>query len=211
MIAFIRAEGKWQVEFFGGGKLTSSTIYIDHSLVILCNMVLKSSCAGILRGLWDELNQGLFPGIDDNIGELDAKHRLFRTVCEAVLQPPARIARRKDRARPRAREGRAPSAAGGRSSSPSSRCSAWSADGACPEMGGNPCGNGVRRPYRPPPHCLKNLPAPARHERWRNRSARLPSNDLPDPAYRGFEITSLEKASGKLEGSVVSALLAGKM
>ena len=23
---------------------------------------------------------------------------------------------------------------------------------------------------------------------WRNRSARLPSNDLPDPAYRGFEI-----------------------
>ena len=57
-------------------------------------------------------------------------------------------------------------------------------------MGGKPCGDGVRRPYRPPPHCLKTLPAPARHERWRNRSARLPSNDLPDPAHRGFEITS---------------------
>ena len=43
---------------------------------------------------------------------------------------------------------------------------------------------------QPPPHCLKTLPAPARHERWRNRSARLPSNDLPAPAYRGFEITT---------------------
>ena len=63
--------------------------------------------------------------------------------------------------------------------------------GACPEMGEDTDGDGVERPYRPPPHCLKTLPAPARHERWRNRSARLPSNDLPDPAYRGFEITSI--------------------
>ena len=43
---------------------------------------------------------------------------------------------------------------------------------------------------QPPPHCLKTLPAPARHERWRNPSARTPSSDLPAPAYRGFEITS---------------------
>ena len=48
---------------------------------------MKTSCAGAIRGLWDELNQGLFPGIDDNIGELDARHRLFRTVCEAVSGP----------------------------------------------------------------------------------------------------------------------------
>ena len=48
---------------------------------------MKTSCAGAIRGLWDELNQGLFPGIDDNIGELDARHRLFRTVCEAVIRP----------------------------------------------------------------------------------------------------------------------------
>ena len=48
---------------------------------------MKTSCAGAIRGLWDELNQGLFPWIDDNIGELDARHRLFRTVCEAVVRP----------------------------------------------------------------------------------------------------------------------------
>ena len=48
---------------------------------------MKTSCAGAIRGLWDELDQGLFPGIDDNIGELDAAHRLFRTVCEAVIRP----------------------------------------------------------------------------------------------------------------------------
>ena len=27
---------------------------------------MKTSCAGAIRGLWDELNQGLFPGIDDS-------------------------------------------------------------------------------------------------------------------------------------------------
>ena len=48
---------------------------------------MKTSCAGAIRGLWDELNQGLFPGIDDNIGELDAAHRLFMAVCEAVIRP----------------------------------------------------------------------------------------------------------------------------
>ena len=48
---------------------------------------MKTSCAGAIRGLWDELNQGLFPGIDDNIGELDARHRLFMAVCEAVIRP----------------------------------------------------------------------------------------------------------------------------
>ena len=48
---------------------------------------MKTSCAGAIRGLWDELNQGLFPWIDDNIGELDARHRLFIAVCEAVIRP----------------------------------------------------------------------------------------------------------------------------
>ena len=48
---------------------------------------MKTSCAGAIRGLWDELNQGLFPWIDDNIGELDAAHRLFMAVCEAVIKP----------------------------------------------------------------------------------------------------------------------------
>ena len=48
---------------------------------------MKTSCAGTIRGLWDELNQGLFPWIDDNIGELDARHRLFMAVCEAVIRP----------------------------------------------------------------------------------------------------------------------------
>ena len=62
-------------------------IFIDYSLVISYNTVMKTSCAGAIRRLWDELNQGLFPGIDDNIGELDARHRLFRTVCEAVSGP----------------------------------------------------------------------------------------------------------------------------
>ena len=51
------------------------------------NTVMKTSCAGAIRGLWDELNQGLFPWIDDNIGELDARHRLFMAVCEAVIRP----------------------------------------------------------------------------------------------------------------------------
>ena len=31
---------------------------------------MKISYVGTIRGLWDELNQGLFPWIDDNIGEL---------------------------------------------------------------------------------------------------------------------------------------------
>ena len=48
---------------------------------------MKTSCADAIRGLWDELNQGLFPWIDDNIGELDAAHRLFMAVCEAVIKP----------------------------------------------------------------------------------------------------------------------------
>ena len=62
-------------------------IFIDNSLVISYNTVMKTSCAGAIRGLWDELNQGLFPWIDDNIGELDARHRLFMAVCEAVIKP----------------------------------------------------------------------------------------------------------------------------
>ena len=64
-----------------------SQIFIDYSLVMSYNTVMKTSCAGTIRGLWDELDQGLLPGIDDNIGELDAAHRLFRTVCEAVIRP----------------------------------------------------------------------------------------------------------------------------
>mgnify|MGYP000033727779 FL=1 len=101
---------------------------------------MKTSCAGAIRGLWDELNQGLFPWIEDNIGELDARHRLFMAVCEAVIRP-----REFDYAK-------------------------WKGNGSA---------DGTVR-----------VPAPTRHERWRNRSARLPSNDLPAPAYRGFEITS---------------------
>ena len=46
---------------------------------------MKISCVGTIRGLWDELNQGLFPWIDDNTGELDDSHRLFIAVCEAVV------------------------------------------------------------------------------------------------------------------------------
>ena len=64
-----------------------SQISSDYSLVISYNTVMKTSCAGAIRGLWDELNQGLFPWIDDNIGELDARHRLFMAVCEAVIRP----------------------------------------------------------------------------------------------------------------------------
>ena len=48
-------------------------------------MKVSKNCS--VRGLWDELNQGLFPWIDDNIGELDAAHRLFMAVCEAVINP----------------------------------------------------------------------------------------------------------------------------
>ena len=47
-------------------------------------MKVSRTCS--VRGLWDELNQGLFPWIDDNIGELDAAHRLFMAVCEAVIK-----------------------------------------------------------------------------------------------------------------------------
>ena len=48
-------------------------------------MKVSRTCS--VRGLWDELNQGLFPWIDDNIGELDAAHRLLMAVCEAVINP----------------------------------------------------------------------------------------------------------------------------
>ncbi len=50
-------------------------------------MAMNASRTDTVRGLWDELNQGLFPWIDDNIGELDAAHRLFMAVCEAVVRP----------------------------------------------------------------------------------------------------------------------------
>ena len=49
------------------------------------NMAMKVSRTDTVCGLWDELNQSLFPWIDDNIGELDAAHRLFIAVCEAVI------------------------------------------------------------------------------------------------------------------------------
>ena len=48
---------------------------------------MKTTCAGAIRGHWDEHNQRLIPWIDDNIGELDAAHRLFMAVCEAVIKP----------------------------------------------------------------------------------------------------------------------------
>ena len=50
-------------------------------------MDMNTSKNNTVRGLWDELNQGIFPWIDDNIGELDGKHRLFMAVCEAVVNP----------------------------------------------------------------------------------------------------------------------------
>ena len=75
-----------------------SQIFIDNSLVISYNTVMKTSCAGTICGLWDELNQGLFPWIDDNIGELDAAHRLFMAVCESSdSQSPFEIAARPTR------------------------------------------------------------------------------------------------------------------
>ena len=33
-------------------------------------MTMNASRNDTIRGLWDELNQGLFPWIDDNIGDL---------------------------------------------------------------------------------------------------------------------------------------------
>ncbi len=50
-------------------------------------MVMNASKNNTISGIWDELNQGIFPWVDDNIGELDDKHRLFMAVCEAVINP----------------------------------------------------------------------------------------------------------------------------
>ena len=38
-----------------------SQMFTDNSLFISYNTVMKTSCVGAIRGLWDELNQGLFP------------------------------------------------------------------------------------------------------------------------------------------------------
>ena len=37
--------------------------------------------------LWSELAQGVFPFIMEEVGELDYDHRLFVSVCEAVIDP----------------------------------------------------------------------------------------------------------------------------
>ena len=37
--------------------------------------------------LWDGLAQRTFPFMEDEVGELSAKARLFVTVCEAVVKP----------------------------------------------------------------------------------------------------------------------------
>ena len=37
--------------------------------------------------LWSELAQGVFPFITEEVGELDSEHRLFVSVCEAVIDP----------------------------------------------------------------------------------------------------------------------------
>ena len=70
-------------------------------------MDMNASKNNTVRGLWDELNQGIFPWVDDNIGELDGKHRLFMAVCEAVITPPpasstTRSGRESDARRPAA-------------------------------------------------------------------------------------------------------------
>ena len=64
-----------------------SHILLDLSLIMLYNMVMNASKNNTISGIWDELNQGIFPWVDDNIGELDDKHRLFMAVCEAVINP----------------------------------------------------------------------------------------------------------------------------
>ena len=37
--------------------------------------------------LWSEVAQGVFPCITEKVGELDSEHRLFVSVCEAVIDP----------------------------------------------------------------------------------------------------------------------------
>jgi len=51
--------------------------------------------------LWRELEQGVFPWVEDNFGEIDDKHRLFMVVCEAVIDVDAfRYAQWKGNGRP---------------------------------------------------------------------------------------------------------------
>ena len=42
-------------------------------------MVMNVSRTDTIHGLWDELNKGIFPWIDDNIGELDSAPVEVRT------------------------------------------------------------------------------------------------------------------------------------
>ena len=37
--------------------------------------------------LWGEVSQKVFSFVMDEVGELDADHRLFMAVCEAVIDP----------------------------------------------------------------------------------------------------------------------------
>ena len=40
-----------------------------------------------LGGLWNSIQSWLFPMLEDEIGELDAKHRQFVAVCELCAPP----------------------------------------------------------------------------------------------------------------------------
>lgn len=84
--------------FFGGGQLKYSTCYPCIIAVMCYNMDMKTNeCeetgrredAGernFLR-LWREVAQGVFPFLDEEVGELGEKAHLFVAVCEAVVKP----------------------------------------------------------------------------------------------------------------------------
>lgn len=62
---------------------------------------MKTNSGERFRILWRELEQGVFPWVEDNFGELDEKHRLFMAVCEAVVDVDAfRYAEWKGNGRP---------------------------------------------------------------------------------------------------------------
>ena len=42
-------------------------------------------CLNSFHTLWRELNQGTFPWVETSCGKMDSKHKLFMSVCEAVI------------------------------------------------------------------------------------------------------------------------------
>jgi len=62
---------------------------------------MKTNLGDRFHELWRELEQGVFPWIEDNFGEMDENHRLFMAVCEAVIDVDAfRYAKWKGNGRP---------------------------------------------------------------------------------------------------------------